>query len=970
MASPPLSSSSPGGSEEQIRQAEEMHRFSTAAMARPSFGSVVLEAPTTTDAVNSFPSKIGDLTVSNPSLEAAAAALTEPRRASLPATHTRHHSQHSGNASCRTIDTPLFSEQVIFSRPLFFGAIVPPRVLQQARVMTAAAVSESPQTNTPLLLQDLPDAVRNLIGALRTFGYGLDKYVYDTAVGGGVQPSILMKGSSTSSTGSGSGSTTVSGATMKWRGHATVATFQPVWGTQLRAQRYQAHLQTRRCLAKPPTVSRVATAPAAMSHVHRATPNGSDSPEARYQYDVQDDNEEEDVEELVELIESPLAQPVTAPDPNQQFSAWLRGGQVSSPVTTIPRPEATRSHAIPLPLETNDAAAIPSPATTSPAVLDQSLFAQWVQAGNSVERKEHRPMTIWKDDASSLTTLTRPLLDDAYDGSTFQKLPPPSSLSNDSDDDSLIDDEQNTQVGANDNLSKAVAMFSDGVVNASSLLNDIPLLEQSTRGLLSPVDGSRQRPLTNYELTGGYTPLFGVDDTPLPQLADLGKYETEEDQHRALEQKRSQDIIEKCVPPNVFGALACPNPALHPDDYHSWNSRAAAPLRHPGGVSVDSKRKAKPPRSRSNTKNSKELQGELQGEKVNATTVRDRYGWWNEAPEEEDEDAVRPAESSEEPCLQLPPVYHSSSKMHVYTPLEPSMQKLKEDNLPLSRMHAATSMAQTLPYLSDRPHSHRYLQIDTKHIAFPPLKGEIEPLFCSLAIYNVETISSPSASSNMGHTAPIPDWQRCGRVTEALQFDHVTDSEMEERCAASLTPYFKCKLLSEEMAYDESTEHLRGTSCGVFPLPSNLNVANLYAVLIVRKVLSEESGLEPYLKPRKAGVDLEKLKSAAERASNRHGAFLIPFAFGVAPLLQVFGSDNPVLASSRAVQIPLFHFSDGERQIIDHIMVMLFPRYVDFGNCFCFVDPMYVGSILKHVLSLLIPLGRITRRMALVVRHP
>ena len=187
---------------------------------------------------------------------------------------------------------------------------------------------------------------------------------------------------------------------------------------------------------------------------------------------------------------------------------------------------------------------------------------------------------------------------------------------------------------------------------------------------------------------------------------------------------------------------------------------------------------------------------------------------------------------------------------------------------------------------------------------------------------------SPIIAQRSRGTAPIPDWQRCGRVTEALQFDHITDPEMEQRCAAALTPYFKSKFLSEEMVYDESTEQLRGTSCGVFPLPSNLNVANLYAVLIVRKVLSEEVDLEPYLKPRKAVVDLEKLKSTAERASNRNGAFLIPFAFGVAPLLQVFGSDNPVVASSRAVQIPLFHFAEGERQIIDHIMVMLFPRYV------------------------------------------
>jgi hypothetical protein len=45
---------------------------------------------------------------------------------------------------------------------------------------------------------------------------------------------------------------------------------------------------------------------------------------------------------------------------------------------------------------------------------------------------------------------------------------------------------------------------------------------------------------------------------------------------------------------------------------------------------------------------------------------------------------------------------------------------------------------------------------------------------------------------------------------------------------------------------------------------------------------------------------------------------------------QVFGggSESPVITSSRAVQIPLFRFSPGggERQIIDHIMIMLSPR--------------------------------------------
>lgn len=111
-----------------------------------------------------------------------------------------------------------------------------------------------------------------------------------------------------------------------------------------------------------------------------------------------------------------------------------------------------------------------------------------------------------------------------------------------------------------------------------------------------------------------------------------------------------------------------------------------------------------------------------------------------------------------------------------------------------------------------------------------------------------------------------------------------------------------------------------------FPLPSNLSVANLYAVLIVRKVLADDSEVEPYLKTGKNIVDIEKLRSNAERASSKNGKFLMPFAFGVAPLLQVFGTENPSYATSRAVQIPLFRFQGDEREIIDHIMVMLYPR--------------------------------------------
>jgi len=92
--------------------------------------------------------------------------------------------------------------------------------------------------------------------------------------------------------------------------------------------------------------------------------------------------------------------------------------------------------------------------------------------------------------------------------------------------------------------------------------------------------------------------------------------------------------------------------------------------------------------------------------------------------------------------------------------------------------------------------------------------------------------------------------------------------------------------------------------------------------------LSDDTDIDPYLKASKGPFDIARLKAHAEKVSNRHGKILVPFSFGVAPILQVFGADIPIVASSRAVQIPLFRFSPGlgERQIIDHIMVMLYPR--------------------------------------------
>lgn len=196
---------------------------------------------------------------------------------------------------------------------------------------------------------------------------------------------------------------------------------------------------------------------------------------------------------------------------------------------------------------------------------------------------------------------------------------------------------------------------------------------------------------------------------------------------------------------------------------------------------------------------------------------------------------------------------------------------------------------------------------------------QVEPLFCTVAIYHVETIAHSLGDRGM---APIPDLQRCGKITETLNFDVVNDVLVEKRCFSSLSPY----------ALNTNNESPQLTRCGVFPLPSNLSLHNLYAIITVSKVISEGSDFEPYLRAKSKGkeenIDTEILRAKAEKASINHGKFIMPFAFGVAPLLQVFGADVPHVPSSRAVQIPLFRFfaGNGERQIIDHIMVMLYPR--------------------------------------------
>ena len=144
---------------------------------------------------------------------------------------------------------------------------------------------------------------------------------------------------------------------------------------------------------------------------------------------------------------------------------------------------------------------------------------------------------------------------------------------------------------------------------------------------------------------------------------------------------------------------------------------------------------------------------------------------------------------------------------------------------------------------------------------------------------------------------------------------------MLEKCKDALWPYGTSNNKSE------------GTSCGMFPLPANLNISNLYAVIVVEKVMSDSDHFKAYYKPNRhepaqEEPDLVQLRANAAKACEEYGKFTVPFAFGVVPLKHIIGDEAPKIPVSRAVQIPLFKFDPerGPQSIFDHILLMLHPR--------------------------------------------
>ena len=688
--------------------------------------------------------------------------------------------------------------------------------------------------------------------------------------------------------------------------------------------------------------------------------------------------------------DAPAARTASEPSDEQSlFSRMARGEDNAPAARTANEPSDEQSLFSRMARGEDDA---PAARTANEPSDEQSLFSKMARGeddGSATETVPAARSATEPSDEQSLFSRWALGGDDTKPGGSVRELPQKAAsgtlhmisavTAEDSDDDSVVGSEMKKKVGVNEHLDAALASLTNDRPQTATMASSGSITAEEAQALLSQLGQTTPggRPLTSLELTSGCVPLFYCDDPALPSESDLGVYETREEQVRCLEQRREQEIIEKHTMPDIFGPISCPNPALGPDDNHSSNlrtvpvrkaamsvatgmpSRASdlfpsenpgsrrgtpvvasmATVKHSGSfVDVPGPSNLKKSTSAPQTK-AESGKPPRQGSKSSSAQPIDRcgtttrFGWWNNIDDEEEvlwpvlSDMVQ--DSSDEPPLIKPRTDYSTDSLLVNTRLKPTPAKLREENAPLSRLHSATSVASCLPFLSDRPPSWRYLQIDTKAIGFTALGGEIEPLFCSLAIYHVETSSMSSSEQS---SAPSPNLQKCGRVTEVLHFDVVSDKDVEERCLGALWPYHDKSPETEELPESERTQ---GTRCGVFPVPSNLNIANLYAIIVIQKVLSEKSDTEAYTKQdddgtplRSTSGDREKYREKAEKASDRQGRFLMPFAFGVTPLLQVFGTDTPSVPTSRAVQIPLFQFTHGlgERQIIDHIMVMLYPR--------------------------------------------
>jgi hypothetical protein len=544
----------------------------------------------------------------------------------------------------------------------------------------------------------------------------------------------------------------------------------------------------------------------------------------------------------------------------------------------------------------------------------------------------------------------KPRADFKMDSSTFVQAV--KSGDAESDDDSIDATEERKAVGVNDNMAAAAAMLAGEDADDEG---DDNAQDGAGKSIFVVAGGGAKaankfgRPYSNLELTGGCVPRFSCDEPSLPHESDLGVFETKEEEKRTNERRKEKNIIEDMTVPGIMPIVRCPTQCTDVDDSQSWNARnteSEGNNRKSNNTVLISLDGNKSPTSSGCFLNGK------------ATTYEaSRIGWWN-LPDgfDENSSAVENArgESKEKtqrpsPAIEVFPASDDPIPLDVITNLWPSAHILRNNNISAAHLHSATSSARFMPHLSDRNPNFRHLQIDTTAVGFPKLGGEVEPMFCKLAIYHFE-VNAPftdqdiddsvasTISSSLSVTS-LPNRDRCGPVTETLNFDVVQDQKVIERCKRAIWPYASEAELNQipgEIVSDDVM--LEGSPCGVFPLPSHLPISNLYAVLLVHKVVSDVADQQPYFKPsrrdksgttQKEEVDLSKLRDNASKAAETYGQLITPIAFGVLPLMQIVGNeDSPKQPVTRVVQIPLFKFEQGRGTdiILDHILGMLHPR--------------------------------------------
>jgi len=782
-----------------------------------------------------------------------------------------------------TVPPQPYIEKVMLPRPLFFGNVLPPRITDEAKRLSSSHKadtgddqddnSSNSSKGSKLSMssfggggkQDLAPAIapccRNLEGAIETFGFGVNPFASNDE-----------------------GEVVADDSGEPIAPHPYVSLYAPVWEDWARNARVKARRKKAKVLNK--TSSRSVTPASQVNtitnkrqssgkisqkdfwHRHTAKDSATSLESSVTSLTASLDFSHDDVEQAA----STQPQDSLSDDRDlsqDQFLKFARAGFADD----------GDGDSFDNGSERKAASTQPQDSLSDNRDFSQDQFLKFARAGfaddgdgDSFDSGSDR-----KADKSKGSAAAMPKMDGAgtfvqMDSNIFVEAV--NSADDTSDDNSVEATEERKSVGLNDNISAAAAML------AGEGVDDVDDDAQGGIGtsMFMAVGGGAKaankygRPFTNFELTNGCIPQFGCDDPSLPHESDLGAFQTKEEEKLSADERRERNIIEDLAVPGIMPHIACPTQCIDVDDSQSWNARfAGGKLGIKGGsntmlISLDDNK---------STDSDTTSSGKRKQTLVYETS---RVGWWNFPIVLDEDNNVKHSKRRKSarkitPKAEVFPAFDDPIPLDVQTSLWPPPSLLRENNFSSTRLHPATSAARSLPHLSDRPVCMRHIQIDTTAVGFPKLGGEIEPMFCRLAVYHFEMKSTTSPA---GTTSVAPNMARCGPVTEALNFDIVQDPSVIQSCKRALWPYA-----------DEAEVN------GMFGSSSTVGETN--------------------------GLALE---------GTTCGVFSLPFVFGIVPLLHIIETESTQNPVSRAVQIPLFKFAQGRGvdSILDHILVMLHPR--------------------------------------------